>query len=110
MIPPSEPTGPASGALTFPEPWQAQVFALAVSLRDRGLFTWDEWSATLAAEAATRGGEADSEAWLAAVETLLVRREVTTPRELAAWRDAWDDAARHTPHGQPIVACPPRTA
>ena len=27
----------------FNEPWEARAFALAVSLRDQGLFTWTEW-------------------------------------------------------------------
>jgi nitrile hydratase accessory protein len=34
----------------FREPWQAQAFAMTLALYDRGLFTWPEWAATLAAE------------------------------------------------------------
>ena len=34
----------------FREPWEAQAFAIALTLYDRGLFTWPEWAATLAAE------------------------------------------------------------
>jgi nitrile hydratase accessory protein len=32
----------------FAEPWQAQAFALAVNLSERGYFTWKEWAAALA--------------------------------------------------------------
>ena len=38
----------------FEEPWQAQVFALAVSLSERGLFTWGEWAEALAPKSQKR--------------------------------------------------------
>jgi hypothetical protein len=34
----------------FREPWEAQAFAMALALHARGLFTWNEWAATLAEE------------------------------------------------------------
>src|SRR5262245_58215243 len=34
----------------FREPWEAQAFAMALALRERGLFTWPEWAAVLADE------------------------------------------------------------
>ena len=34
----------------FSAPWEAEAFALAVSLNERGLFTWKEWAATLGDE------------------------------------------------------------
>ena len=34
----------------FREPWEAQAFAMALALHARGLFTWNEWAATLADE------------------------------------------------------------
>ena len=34
----------------FAEPWQAQAFALAVALNERGLFSWTEWAETLGAD------------------------------------------------------------
>jgi nitrile hydratase accessory protein len=45
----------------FAEPWQAQAFALAVKLSEKGHFTWKEWAATLASELndATLRGEPD---------------------------------------------------
>ena len=29
----------------FAAPWQAQAFALTLSLHERGAFTWKEWAA-----------------------------------------------------------------
>ncbi len=34
----------------FREPWEAQAFAMTLALHERGLFTWGEWAAALAAE------------------------------------------------------------
>ena len=34
-------------SLLFEEPWQAQAFALVVSLSEAGLFSWQEWSEEL---------------------------------------------------------------
>jgi len=34
----------------FREPWEAQAFAIALTLYDRGVFTWNEWAGALAAE------------------------------------------------------------
>ena len=45
----------------FAEPWQAQAFALAVTLSEQGHFTWKEWAGALAGEftAAEARGEPD---------------------------------------------------
>ena len=34
----------------FAEPWQAQAFAMVLQLHQRGLFSWPEWAAALAAQ------------------------------------------------------------
>lgn len=39
---PCDSTGPV-----FREPWEAQAFALALALHERGAFTWTEWAAAL---------------------------------------------------------------
>ena len=36
-------------APVFAEPWQAQAFAMTLQLHQRGLFSWPEWAAALAA-------------------------------------------------------------
>ena len=97
------------GGPVFAEPWQAQAFALAVKLSELGHFTWREWAVELAAElrAAANRGEPDDgthyyEHWLAALERIATRKGLTSIAALSARKDAWADAYRHTPHGQPV--------
>ena len=93
----------------FEEPWQAQAFALAVKLSERGHFTWTTWARTLADElaAADARGEPDDGSryyhhWVAALERLVVERGLGDASALAERKEAWADAYRHTPHGQPV--------
>ena len=65
----------------FAEPWQAQVFALAVKLSEEGHFTWTEWTEAFGDQlkaAADRGEPDDSsryyEHWLAALEQLTTEK------------------------------------
>ncbi|MFW6077493.1 MAG: nitrile hydratase accessory protein [Hyphomicrobiales bacterium] len=91
----------------FAEPWQAQAFAMAVELSRAGVFTWREWTEVLAAEIAAAGpddgGERYYEHWLAALEKLADAKGLTRPGERQARRDAWESAARATPHGEAIM-------
>jgi nitrile hydratase accessory protein len=97
------------GGPVFAEPWQAQAFALAVALSDRGHFTWKEWAEALADEltAATKRGESDDgshyyEHWLAALERLVTAKGLSEPAALLARKEAWADAYRHAPHGKAV--------
>ena len=97
----------------FREPWEAQAFAMALTLHDRGVFTWPEWAAALAAEIkrAQAAGDPDTgetyyRHWLATLEGLVAAKDVSTRETLHRYRDAWDHAADRTPHGQPIVLRP----
>lgn len=97
------------GGPVFGEPWQAHAFALAVALHRQGLFTWPEWTQTLARQiqAAQADGDADLgdtyyRHWLDALETLAAEKGATGAKELARLRHAWGRAAARTPHGQPI--------
>lgn len=97
----------------FREPWEAQAFAMAVTLHERGVFTWTEWAAALAAEIkrAQAAGDADTgetyyRHWLATLENLIAEKGVTTADTLHRYRDAWDHAADRTAHGQPIELKP----
>lgn len=97
----------------FAAPWEAQAFALTLSLHDRGAFTWSEWAATLArviAEARARGeadtGERYYEHWLAALERIALGKCLVDDGSLQQRRAQWEDAARRTPHGEPIVLPP----
>ena len=97
----------------FREPWEAQAFAMALALHARGLFSWTEWAAALAAEIkrAQAAGDADTgetyyRHWLATLEKLIADKGVATTATLHRYRDAWDHAADRTPHGAPIVLMP----
>jgi nitrile hydratase accessory protein len=91
----------------FREPWEAQAFAMTLALHERGLFTWPEWAAALAAEIKRAEGEGDTGEtyyahWLAALEKIVATKGVTTTDTLHRYRDAWDNACDRTPHGKPI--------
>ena len=68
----------------FREPWEAQAFALTLSLYDRGLFQWPEWAAILGDEIkkAQAAGDPDTgetyyRHWLAALERIVAEKGVT---------------------------------
>ncbi len=93
----------------FSEPWQAQAFATTLALHQRGLFTWPEWAAALAARIALAQAEGDPDHgntyyqhWLAALEDLLLTKGLAAGGELQRHAQAWGHAAQRTPHGQPV--------
>jgi len=101
---PRDEEGPA-----FKAPWEAQAFAITLTLHTRGVFTWREWADALAAElaAAAARGEPDDgshyyEHWLAALEKLATAKKLVAAQELERRAGEWDAAARATPHGKPI--------
>ena len=94
----------------FRAPWEAQAFAMALALHERGVFTWKEWAEALGAEIkrAQAAGDPDTgetyyHHWLATLERLVAAKGVATSDLLHRTRDAWDHAADRTPHGKPIV-------
>jgi nitrile hydratase accessory protein len=105
------PGPPRDGAApVFREPWEAQAFAMVLALHERGLFTWNEWAATLAHEikAAQAAGDPDSgetyyRHWLGALERLVTEKQIAGAEALARYRQAWRQAAQRTPHGAPIA-------
>jgi|SRR5438874_5219212 len=105
---PSDDDGPV-----FRAPWEAQAFAMALALHERGLFTWNEWAATLAQEIKRAQAEGDPDTgetyylhWLATLERLIAEKGVASSDTLHRYRDAWDHAADRTPHGAPIELRP----
>jgi hypothetical protein len=72
--------------MKFAEPWEAQAYALAVQLSERGLLDLSAWTSA--------GGS------LEALER--VAGALAGPETLAAHREAWTRAAARTPHGEPI--------
>jgi nitrile hydratase accessory protein len=94
----------------FEEPWQAHAFAMTLSLHERGVFTWPEWSNALAQQirsAADHDAPNDRETyyrhWLKALEALLAAKGVASIQEQSRFQEAWRRAAQRTPHGAPIV-------
>ena len=83
----------------FREPWEAQAFALAVSLQERGVFTRNEWVAALGEEIkkAQAAGDPDTgetyyHHWLAALERLVATKGLADTQTLARARNAWRSA------------------
>lgn len=97
----------------FREPWEAQAFALAVSLHERGVFTWKEWAQILGEEIkkAQAAGDPDTgetyyRHWMATLERIVAEKRLTDAGTLARTRDAWERACARTPHGVPIELRP----
>ena len=93
----------------FEAPWQAQAFALAVKLSELGHFSWKTWARALAEEisAADARGDPDDGSryyhhWVAALERLVAGRDLIDLAALTERKDAWAEAYRRTPHGQPV--------
>ena len=91
----------------FREPWEAQAFAMALALHERGLFTWTEWAATLGDEIkrAQAAGDPDTgetyyRHWLNALERLVAEKGVDRCRDARAL------PARLGPRGRPHAARP----
>ncbi len=101
--------GAADGPV-FRAPWEARAFAMAMALYEGGLFTWPEWTATLADEIrrAQAAGDPDTgetyyRRWLLALERLAAAKGAAEPAALSRARAAWHRAAARTPHGTPIA-------
>jgi nitrile hydratase accessory protein len=101
---PSDAEGPV-----FRAPWEAHAFAMALALHDKGVFTWNEWAATLGDEIkkAQSAGDPDTgdtyyRHWLAALERIVTEKGVASAQLLVRYHDAWEHAAQRTPHGAPI--------
>jgi len=93
----------------FREPWEAEAFALALSLNERGLFTWKEWATTLGEEIkkAQAAGDPDTgenyyRHWLATLERIVAAKGLADARVLTRTKQAWRRASERTPHGTPI--------
>jgi len=97
----------------FRAPWEAQAFAMALALHERGVFTWSEWAEALGQEIKRAQADGDPDTgetyyrhWLATLEGLVAKKGVASSEMLHRYRDAWDRAADRTPHGSPIVLKP----
>jgi nitrile hydratase accessory protein len=97
-------------APVFREPWEAQAFAMVLTLHQQGLFTWAEWAEMLSSEIAAAQAQGDPDTggsyyghWLRALERLVSVKGMGSAAELARYRQAWNRAAQRTPHGQPVL-------
>jgi len=93
----------------FKEPWEAEVFAMALLLHERGLFTWQQWADQLSSciKDAQQNGDPDDgstyyQHWLNALENIVVERHIGDRSQLAELYNDWNQAALSTPHGQAI--------
>jgi nitrile hydratase accessory protein len=87
----------------FGEAWEAQAFALAVELSDRGVFEWREFSLALGAE--IKAAEAQGRAeryyvlWLSALERVLAGKGIVSAVVVDAREAAMKEAAAGMTHG-----------
>ena len=85
----------------------------AVTVPEKGGFTWKEWASLLGEEIrkAQAAGDPDTGAtyyqhWLATLERLVALKGVAASDALARTKRAWARAAERTPHGTPIELSP----
>jgi nitrile hydratase accessory protein len=98
-----------TGSPVFQEPWQAQAFAMTFKLHERGAFTWTEWAEYLGREIQLAQAAGDPDLgdtyylhWLSALERIVADKGLVGGADLATRKEEWAEAARNTPHGQPI--------
>ena len=113
---PSLPVMPGrTGEPAFSEPWEASVFAIAVSLNQAGLFEWTEWVECFSkeikqAEAAhgpnDHGGDHYYRTWFAALEKLVVTKKIFDSTAIDLKQKYFHDNPvphDHNPRREPIA-------
>jgi len=87
----------AASFAPFSAPWEAQAFAIAVDLSDRGVFQWHEFAAALGAEIKAAEAQGRDEPyyafWLAALVKLLAGKAVVSAVVLDAREAAVREAS-----------------
>jgi nitrile hydratase accessory protein len=91
----------------FSEPWEADTFAMLVTLEKQNLISWPEWADELGAEIKRSSTSTDTGAdyyvhVLSALEKLLVKKRVISTQGLAQYKAGWARVAKRTPHGKPM--------
>lgn len=82
-----------NGALAFEAPWEGRALALAIALVERLDIPWDDFRARLMASIADQPDRPYYESWAAALEELVVDRQLSS-------REALDAA---TPTERPVL-------
>ncbi len=90
----------ANGEVIFEAPWQGRIFGMAKALADAGVYSWDEFRASLIREVAAwdqrgSGDYAYYDVFLQALENLLAEKDLVAPEQLRARLLA----LRARPHG-----------
>ena len=94
--------------LIFSEPWQAELFALTVSLHEKGFFEWGAWTKTLGKNLKLDKGKGKDDltryfkSWLNALEETLLEKKVTNTKNIKIIAEAWREAISKTPHGKKV--------
>jgi nitrile hydratase accessory protein len=70
-----------NGELVFDEPWQSRAFGMALAMNRAGSYGWDAFADRLTTEIATSDGPY-YEAWVSALERLVVERGLVSRTEL----------------------------
>jgi nitrile hydratase accessory protein len=73
-----------NGELVFDAPWESRAFGLAVALHERGAFEWPEFQSRLAEAVAHSGDGPYYRSWVAALERLLLDKDVLERRQVEA--------------------------
>ena len=94
----------------FNAPWEAEVFALCLSLYEQELFTWPEWAQSLSSTIKQAQALGDPDLgdtyylhWLKTLERVVVEKQVGSSEQLEQLYRSWASAASTTRHGDPIV-------
>ena len=93
----------------FEAPWHAAAFALVIGLYEAGLFSWQDWAATLARTLANdqNAGQLDGsddyyQIWLQTLIELMQEKGLVDAKMLASIKAQWREAYLTTPHGKPV--------
>jgi nitrile hydratase accessory protein len=93
----------------FNAPWEAQAFALAVSLSEAGYFTWTEWVEVFSRQIQFAPAQGDPDLgntyyqhWLAALEQICAAKGLVGVADRQRRTEEWRRAYLNTPHGQPV--------
>ena len=87
----------------FEAPWHAQLFAMTVALNEAGHFSWSRWAEVFGPMVQTVDAALYWDVWSEALVVLLADLGVAEADEVASLARAWQEAARATPHGEPIT-------
>ena len=92
----------ANGEVVFEEPWQGRIFAMAILLHEKGLFSWPEFQAELIAVISVWDNTESSESnyqyyehFSEALKNLLNKKDIVGSGEIS---DRFDEF-RSRPHG-----------